>query len=175
MTRYVALLRGINVGGIRIKMSDLAAVFTDLGFSDVITVLASGNVLFTTDPTETGELRARIESALRAEFRYEAYVFVLEQARITTIVDAYPFDETLTDRHPYVIFTADAAALDELWAVGDRLDPDIERIARGDGVLYWQVVKGSTLTSALGKHTGKAHLKATTTTRNLKTLRKLSR
>ena len=52
MTRYAALLRGINVGGINIKMADLRSTFVDLGFENVKTVLASGNVLFDS-PTVT--------------------------------------------------------------------------------------------------------------------------
>jgi len=47
--RYVALLRGINVGGISIKMNDLKASFEGLGFEDVRTILQSGNVVFTSD------------------------------------------------------------------------------------------------------------------------------
>ena len=46
MTRYIALLRGVNVGGVTVKSADLAEVFRDLGFTEVRTVLASGNVVF---------------------------------------------------------------------------------------------------------------------------------
>ena len=47
MTRYAAFLRGVNVGGVTLKMADVAAAFTAAGFTDVKTVLASGNVLLT--------------------------------------------------------------------------------------------------------------------------------
>ncbi|MEE2035576.1 DUF1697 domain-containing protein, partial [Rhodococcus chondri] len=107
MTRFVALLRGINVGGIRIKMTDLAAVFAGLGFRDVATVLASGNVLFTADAADTGALKSLIELALKDRFDYDAYVFVLERDRVDAVVAAYPFDEDLVDRHSYVVFAAD--------------------------------------------------------------------
>ncbi|GAB2653656.1 DUF1697 domain-containing protein [Prescottella soli] len=173
MTRYVALLRGINVGGINIKMADLRRVFTDLGFDDVKTVLASGNVLFTTDSADTAALKAGIESALRAAFRYEAWVFVLELDTVTRIVEAYPFDPERDGWHPYVMFTAEPAVLDGLLTVQGDLDPAIERIQGGDGVLYWEVERGRTLDSAFGKNTGKPKLKAVTTTRNLRTLVKL--
>ena len=76
MTEYVALLRGVNVGGVNIKMADLAEVVRGLDYTDVKTVLASGNVLFTTrDAASTA--KQTLESALRKRFGYEAWVHVL--------------------------------------------------------------------------------------------------
>lgn len=173
MTRYVALLRGINVGGINIKMADLRQVFVDLGYGDVKTVLASGNVLFDSDSADIGGLKATIEAALRKVFGYEAWVFVLDTATLAAIVEAYPFDPERDGWHPYVMFTAEPEVLASLLAVRDDLDPSIERIAGGDGVLYWEVERGRTLDSTFGKNTGKPRLKAVTTTRNLRTLVKL--
>lgn len=176
MTRYVALLRGINVGGINIKMADLRQVFTDLRFEDVRTVLASGNVLFSSDSTDVAGLKSTIETALRKAFGYEAWVFVLDTATLAGIVEAYPFDPERDGWHPYVMFTADPAVRADLLTVQGALDPAIERI-QGDpdvpGVLYWEVERGRTLDSTFGKNTGKPKLKAVTTTRNLRTLVKL--
>lgn len=171
MTRYVALLRGINVGGIRITMADLAEVFTESGFRDVRTVLASGNVLFESDD-DAATLKPAIEAALTSRFGYEAYVFVLEQSRVSGVVDAYPFDD-LEGRHSYVVFVSDPDVLARWGAVADDLDAAVECLSPGDGVLYWQVEKGHTLDSTVGKQTGAARYKAVTTVRNLKTLRKL--
>ncbi|MEU5843194.1 DUF1697 domain-containing protein [Rhodococcus sp. NPDC047139] len=172
MTRYVALLRGINVGGIRIRMADLKEVFEALGFENVRTVLASGNVLFDADD-EPAVAKARIEDALTERFGYEAYTFVLEQSSLGRVVEAYPFDATHADRHSYVVFVSDPAVLEPLAALSGDLDPDVECIEQGRAVLYWQVAKGSTLDSAVGKQTGSARYKATTTVRNLNTLQKL--
>jgi len=171
MTRYVAFLRGINVGGIRIKMADLAELFSAAGHRDVRTVLASGNVLFDSDD-DAASLKPALESALTERFGYDAYTFVVEQSRVADIVAAYPFGDR-EDRHSYVVFVSDPDVLDALAADADRLDSDIECAAPGAGVLYWQVEKGSTLDSALGKKPGSGRYKAVTTSRNLKTLRKL--
>ncbi|PTR32107.1 uncharacterized protein (DUF1697 family) [Rhodococcus sp. OK519] len=173
MTRYVALLRGINVGGINIKMADLRQVFVDLGFDEVKTVLASGNVLFSSDSTDTASLKATVEASLRSVFGYEAWVFVLETATLAGIVESYPFDPEREGWHPYVMFTAEPSVLDGLLTVQEALDPAVERIAGGDGVLYWEVERGMTLKSSFGRNTGKPKLKAVTTTRNLRTLVKL--
>jgi uncharacterized protein (DUF1697 family) len=170
MTRYVALLRGVNVGGINIKMADLAEVFRGLGLRSVKTVLASGNVLFDAD-ADASALKPRIEAGLRERFGYEAWVHVLAIDDIRRIVDAFPFDAERDGWHPYVIFLMAEEPRTAL--LGLTLDPALESIADGDGVLYWTVERGHTLDSVVGKASGRARFKALTTTRNLRTLVKL--
>lgn len=171
-TRWVALLRGVNVGGITVKSAPLAEVFRGLGFDDVKTVLASGNVLFTTSTSDAAALTAQIESALTEQFGYTARVIVVDQPTIATAVSAYPFDE-VDDKQPYVIFASDPAFISELASVGGDLDESIERVAHGDGVLYWEVRRGLSTDSAFSKRTARMKSPAVTTTRNLRTLRKL--
>ncbi|MEE2057817.1 DUF1697 domain-containing protein [Rhodococcus artemisiae] len=172
MTRYVALLRGINVGGVRIKMADLAALFTGIGLGNVRTVLASGNVLFDADGTAT-DLKARIEHSLSDTFGYDAYVFVHPQSYLSAVSEAYPFDEDVDGRHSYAVFVADDSVLGELAGLGNTLDPTVEQIAVGDGVVYWEVEKGATIGSDFSKKIGAARYKPVTTNRNMRTVRKL--
>lgn len=169
MTRYVALLRGVNVGGVTVRMADLAEVVEGLGYGEVRTVLASGNVLLTA-PDAASTVKNRMEAALRERFGYEAWVHVLAQTRIREIVKAYPFERT-ADRHAYVVFVLKPELLDALLAVD--LDPKVEQAERGDGVLYWSTPKGSTLDSAMGKAQSSGKHKPWLTTRNLNTLEKL--
>jgi len=169
MTRYVAFLRGVNVGGVNLKMADVARVFTDAGFTGVATVLASGNVLLESG-TDAADVRATAERALREAFGYDAWVLVYDVESLAAISAAYPFAREVEGSHSYVTFVADPAVLDELAA--QTAGPD-ERIAPGDGVLYWQVPRGSTLDSPIGKTMGKRAYKSSTTTRNLRTLAKV--
>jgi uncharacterized protein (DUF1697 family) len=169
MTRYVALLRGVNVGGVTVKMADLADVVRGLGYDDVTTVLASGNVLFTTTDA-AAEAKERLEAALREAFGYVAWVHVLAHEKVRAIVEAYPFERG-ADRHAYAVFILKPELLDELLVV--KLDPAVEQAARGDGVLYWSTPKGSTLDSAMGKAQSAGKHKPWLTTRNLNTLEKL--
>jgi uncharacterized protein (DUF1697 family) len=174
MTRFAALLRGVNVGGINLKMTDVAAVFTELGLENVKTVLASGNVLF--DSADSADaLKPRIEQGLGARFGYEACVHVLELEVIRRVVDDFPFDAEREGWHPYVVFVSDTATAAKLLALQTVLDEDSESISRGDGAIYWTVERGNTLSSAFGKETGRAGYKTSTTTRNLRTLQKLLR
>ena len=77
MTRYVALLRGINVGGKNlIKMTDLKACFEALGFENVSTYIQSGNVLFSANKSNQAKLTSRIEEALSKTFNYKSRVVV---------------------------------------------------------------------------------------------------
>lgn len=168
--RWVALLRGVNVGGITVKSVQLAEVFHSLSFDDVKTVLASGNVLFTAAETDLSALTARIEKALTDEFGYSARVVVVRQSTLVDVVAAYPFDE-VADKQPYVIFASDPAVFGSLDT--RDLDDEVERVAAGDGVLYWEVRRGLSTDSTFSKRTAKVKSDAVTTTRNLRTLRKL--
>ncbi|WP_299576946.1 DUF1697 domain-containing protein [uncultured Williamsia sp.] len=169
MAEYVALLRGINVGGIRIPMADLRALVAELGHGDVSTVLASGNVRFTSDSDDIAALRTDLEAALADRFGYDAFAFVHRRDHVAAVTGAYPFDEQ-DGVHAYVVFVADETVLEQL--LGVDVD-EVESVERGDGVVYWSVPQKQTLTSAFGKELGKAKYKATTTNRNLRTLRKI--
>jgi len=91
-TRYIALLRGINVGGNKlIKMEALAAAFTAAGFRRVKTYIASGNVIFETRATDRQALTRKIEKLLTAEFGHEIAValFTLEELQALISNDPY--------------------------------------------------------------------------------------
>ena len=170
MTRYAAFLRGVNVGGVRLKMSDVAATMLDAGFTGVTTILATGNVLLNS-PGPATAVRETAEAALRRQFGYHAWVLVYDVETVRAIVGNYPFDPAVEGQHSYVTFVSDPAVLDELAA----LSAGDEKVARGDGVLYWQTPKGATLTSTLGATMGKRRYAASTTTRNLRTLGEMLR
>lgn len=173
MTKYAAFLRGVNVGGVNLKMAEVAAALTDAGFTRVRTVLASGNVLLESSAAAT-TVRKKAEAALRERFGYDAWVLAYDIGTVRDIVDAYPFERDAAGYQSYVTFVADGAVLDELAAQVLGAGPN-ERISRGEGVVYWQVPKGGTLDSTIGKTMGKARYKSSTTTRNLRTLDKVLR
>jgi uncharacterized protein (DUF1697 family) len=171
MTRYVAFLRGVNVGGVNMKMAALANAFTEAGFSNVRTILASGNVLLDSD-SDGDAVRCTAEQALRETFGYEAWVLVYEVTTVAAISANYPFEREVEDHHSYVTFVSDEAVLDELATL--TAGPE-EKIRRGAGVIYWQVARNATLGSTIGKTMGKKRYKSSTTTRNLRTLEKVLR
>ena len=173
MARFAAFLRGVNVGGVNLKMAEVASALTDAGFTDVRTVLASGNVLLNS-ASGVAAVRKKAEAALRERFGYDAWVLAYDIDTVRAIDGAYPFEREVDGYQSYVTFVTDAAVLDELAALADSTGRS-EKISRGDGVLYWQVPKGATLDSTIGKTMGKPRYKSSTTTRNLRTLAKVLR
>jgi len=127
MTQYIALLRGINVGGKNIiKMADLVSCFNSLGFVDILTYIQSGNVIFRAGETNKTKLTSQIEKALSRQFNYDSKIVLLSQIELETVIkDAPPDFGTLPDKFKYdVIF------------LRDELTPDviIKRIKVKEGV-----------------------------------------
>jgi uncharacterized protein (DUF1697 family) len=169
VTRYAAFLRGVNVGGVNLKMAAVAKAFEDAGFANVVTILASGNVLLDS-AAKVDTVRKKAEKALRDGFGYDAWVLAYDLDTVRAISEAYPFEREVEGQQSYVTFVTDSDVLDELAALDATAE---EKVERGTGVLYWQVAKNSTLDSTIGKTMGKKRYKSSTTTRNLRTLDKV--
>ena len=91
MNQYLVLLRGINVGGKNIiKMADLKASFEEMGFSNVVTYIQSGNVLVQSEEKDKAVLIAKIEKGLSKRFNFEAKMVVIAQKELTGIVKSAP-------------------------------------------------------------------------------------
>jgi len=168
--RYVILLRGVNVGGVTVKMADLRELLTGLDYDDVKTVLASGNALVTCDAS-ADEVKQQVEAALKQRFGYDAIVHVLTSEALRAAVDAYPFERGRDGWHDYALFVSDPKVQASLLEL--PLDTAHEQAAGGDGVVYWTVPKGDTLDSELGKAIGKVAYRPYVTSRNLNTLERM--
>ena len=91
MTRYLALLRGINVGGKNlIRMADLRVAAEAMGLADVATYIQSGNLLFSAPRQSRDELAARMESELTRRFGLEQKVVLLTEAQLRRVVEEAP-------------------------------------------------------------------------------------
>lgn len=89
--RYLALLRGINVGGKNIiKMADLKACFEDMQFTNVATFIQSGNVVFQSKKSDTSRLESMIEKALRKAFHCSSMVVIVSHRQLQNIVKLAP-------------------------------------------------------------------------------------
>ena len=92
MTRYVAFLRAINVGGHIVKMDALRKHFGSLGFDDVETFIASGNVIFKSRSTAAAALERRIEACLEDTLGYEVKTFLRTDAEVAAIAAYRAFE-----------------------------------------------------------------------------------
>ena len=91
MQRIAAFLRAINVGGHVVKMDRLRAMFTGMGFTDVATVIASGNVIFGALPKSAHQLEGLIARHLREELGYDVAAFVRTSAEVRALAAYEPF------------------------------------------------------------------------------------
>ena len=190
MTDYAVFLRGVNVGGITLKMAELRAAVEKLPVARVATQLASGNLTCSSDLTAR-ELKDAVETLLRSTFGYDAWVVILDAARLRELVDACPFPADDPTTHTYITLFSDPAALTDLVeAINKAAAGGLETTDSGDpepsvtGALgdfrvlgpeaaAWLAPRGGTLDSPLSKISGKPRFKNSSTTRNLRTLHKV--
>ena len=139
MTHYVALLRGINVGGNNIiKMTDLKACFESLGFKDVRTYIQSGNVLFRVAGSNQAALTKRIETALSKSFNYKSRVVVRSQKQMQAIVAKAPKgfgSDQDTYRYDVLFLKDPLTAAKAMKSVS--MKEGIDEAYAGKGVLYF--------------------------------------
>jgi uncharacterized protein (DUF1697 family) len=170
---YVALLRGINVGGGRkVDMKELKATFERAGMEEVRTYINSGNVLFRAASGEPGQLVRLLESAIRSTFGFPVKVILREAGDVKALVEALP-DTWVNgpDAKCDVMFLGeDIDGPDVL----DRLTikPDIDDVRYVPGAILWRVDRPNVTRSGMMKLVG-TELYAGMTVRNCNTVRKL--
>lgn len=136
--RYVALLRGINVGGNNlIRMADLRACFADHGFEDVTTYIQSGNVVFAAERASEAELTQRIEGMLASSFAYNASVVLRSATQMRAVVAGAPEgygSDPAGFRYDVIFLKAPLTARAAIAEVPIR--EGVDRVHAGRGVLY---------------------------------------
>lgn len=169
--KYCAFLRGVNVKGTNMKMADVCKVFVDAGMSDVSSVLASGNIIFSSDKAES-ELKAILEKAMSQHFSYEAFLFVKSQNDVENFWNSNPFQKN-DGFHIYGFVCNKDFEKTLLSEFENSSKAENEAAKIENGIFYWQVPKGNTLDSTFGKILGKKNMKDQFTSRNLNTFEKV--
>jgi uncharacterized protein (DUF1697 family) len=154
VTRYIVLLRGINVGGKnKVPMAPLRALLEELGYSDVATYIASGNVILSSKRSPAA-IKRQIEAALPKAFRLDGEliaVLVLSGAQLRAVVDNKPrgYGEHPDTYHSDAIFLIgiDAATAMEVFDP----HPEVDRVWPGTGVIYSQRLSAQRTKSRLNK------------------------
>lgn len=123
MHRYAALLRGIAPSGPNMTNDKLRGVFERLGFADVASVLASGNIVFGAAEPDARALEARIEDALAADLRLASRTIVRTHGELRALVDGDPFAGLTHSRSSYLTATFVKDTAGGPGPVGDRADP----------------------------------------------------
>ncbi len=171
MTRYVAFLGGINVGGHRVTMDSLRAEFGSLGFTRVRTFIASGNVIFEA-AARAAPLELRIEAHLAERLGYPVPTFIRMAGTVAKVAALEPFGP-IADRDTHLIAFLRRAPTAAAKKAAEALTNDQDRFEVHGTELHWRIhggvkdssVQSSVLTRALGQPW---------TSRNRKSLRKLA-
>jgi uncharacterized protein (DUF1697 family) len=138
-TQYLALLRGINVGGNNIiKMVDLKACFENMGFSDVVTYIQSGNVLFKADGKDKAKFTTKIEDVLSERFSYKSRIVTVTHKELKKVVEEAPkgFGEDLDKYRCDVIFLKEPLTIKEAMK-NVRVREGVDGAYAGKAVLYF--------------------------------------
>ena len=152
-SRFLALLRGINVGGKNIIGKDaLRQCFEDLGFTGVRTYIQSGNILFRSDERSAKKLTGTIEAGLTHCFSYDARAVVLPHARYRTAVQAAPKGWGEDDRFKHnACFMLGGTTPRKALAKLQPPKTDIEIVSVGPGVIFWSASKKALTRTTLMK------------------------
>lgn len=170
--KYIALLRGINVGGNhKVEMARLKIIFENLGYAEIRTYINSGNIIFqTTDKKET--LEKNIEAAIKKEFHFDVPVVVISAQQLAIIEKTIPKNwKNDAEQKTDVLF---------LWSDVDKKDvleqvtikENIDDVRYIKGAVVWHVERKDVTRSGLLKIIGTPLYKKVTI-RNVNTVRKL--
>lgn len=170
--KYIALLRGINVGGHnKIKMAELRELLSSLGFQHVQTYLQSGNVVFETDISAKEALENRLSKSIDSKFGFEPKILLLTFDEITQAVESNPFNEaSSTPKSLHFGFLKQPPDNPDIEKL-NKLQKDSERFELTNKVFYLHTPDGVGR-SKLAAGSEKA-LGVPMTDRNFRTVRKI--
>ncbi len=171
--KYVAFLRGINVGGKnKIKMETLREILGALGFENVKTYINSGNVIFETTKTSDKKLAAQIESAIEKEFSLKIKVIVRTISEIENIVENNPFAGQFENDKDLHVFFLDEELPSEKRELLLSNNNENELFAVRNHEIFC-LLRVSVLDSLMGKDYIGKKLKVSATARNWRTVNKI--
>jgi uncharacterized protein (DUF1697 family) len=174
MPRYAALLRGINVGKAKpVAMADLRALLEGLGYTDVQTLLRSGNAVFTAARAQPQKLERAIEAALAKQLGMEVSCLVRSERELRAVIAADPFGDAASDGSKYLALFLSAQPGARLLAAHDPRELAPDEIRVGKRVIYQWCPNGFLEAPSLGPFVEK-HLKVRATGRNWNTVKKLA-
>lgn len=175
-TRYVALLRGVNISGKnRVVMDDLVAALTSQGFGQVVAYLNSGNLLFTISATDTSHLAEQIRAIIKKEFNVEVPVLVLKQESLKELIDQAPKWWGTGDKAVYhnLIFVLPPTSTNQIVEKIGAPSADLEQIDVNGPYIFWSFLRDSYAKANWWKKTAQVGIGENLTIRTANTLRKL--
>ncbi len=139
MEKYIALLRGINVGGNNmIPMKELKALFEREGFVNVSTYIQSGNVIFSSAPESAESLQRRIETMIETQFGFFVRVCVISARELDEAMDHAPeWWNADKEAKNNAIFVIPPTTAEDIYTQVGGLKPEYEKAAHFGRVIFW--------------------------------------
>lgn len=174
METYIALLRGINVGGKnKISMPELRTAFEEIGFLDVVTYINSGNVVFSSDSKDRVELIKQCEAIIVEKFMLNIPVAIVSAADLsTTLLHAPDWWNIDRDAIHYAIFVISPMSVAEVFAAVGEVKPEYEQIAYHENVIFWSAPR-ETFNKSRWSKIASSSVNNNVTIRNANTVNKL--
>jgi len=173
LPRVAALLGSINVGGNRLKMTELKAALEEAGFANVATVVASGNILFDLPHEADAATEAEIAQVVQDRFGIATFACVRSQAELQAALDENPFAGVGEDKFVHVHFLAGQPA-EEAFAqlFTDHTGRGSEKLSAGNRALHVDYVDGAGASKLTGDFIAR-RLGCRHTARNVRSLRRI--
>jgi uncharacterized protein (DUF1697 family) len=169
---YVALLRGINLGGRRIPMPELAALFAKAGCTDARTYIASGNVVFRADAALAQKIPGLISAEIKRRYGFDSPILVRSTTQMTAIAQGNPFLRREFDpKWLHVVFLAGTPAKAAVAALDPQRSPGDEFVVKG-GEIYLHLPHGAARSKLTNQYFDST-LKTVSSGRNWNTVTKL--
>ncbi len=171
LSRYLALFGSINVGGNRLAMSDLRSAFEAEGFTNIETVVASGNVLFDHAERPDQGLEEKLRLMMHERFGMNSVALVRSRDALARAIAENPFEADGQENFVHTLFLdrpVDSAGFEKLQS--DRTGP--ERLAMGDRALHIDYVAGVAESKLVGAFIER-RLGARGTARNLRSMKRI--
>ncbi len=172
MMRFVAFLRGINVGGRIVKKEKLQEVFTSLGFQNVSTYRQSGNVVFETNKADVTEIELEIERRLNETLNYEVKVFIRSMPQLKSILESKSFKNQERDGTSFLVTLLPNSPANFPLSLPFTIPKSTAQIIAVKGREVYNVTHGGG-EGALPNPFLESKLKTKTTTRNINVIQEL--
>jgi len=175
MAKQTAFLKAINVGGHTVKMDHLKKLFEKMGFENVETFIASGNVVFETKSKTVDPIKKKIETELEKSLGYKVATFIRSTKELKEIAEHKPFSEIELDNKQNYLYIGfldnqpDKESLKKVLVLSDEAN----EFHFNKTELYWLCRKNFSDSGITGKTLEKA-LGMETTVRNSTTIKKMA-
>jgi uncharacterized protein (DUF1697 family) len=172
MAKYIALIRGINVGGIVLKMEDLKHILEYIGFSGVRTYIQSGNAIFESREVNKRKMEAEIAQEIKNKIDRDIVVIVKTAEEIGRIAESHPLADLGEAKNLYVTILSHDPAVPDVEALMETMN-DIDRHELAHRAIYSYYGQGYGNSKRSNNFIEKM-LKVSATTRNWETMKKLA-